>query len=45
MPIDDLKEHEASENCWCKPKTEGSVLIHNSMDEREKYEEGERLLS
>jgi len=45
VPINDLKEHEQSEDCWCEPVVDGGVVIHNAIDEREKYETGERLLS
>lgn len=42
-PIDDLKEHDLqTPNCWCKPTIETvndiSVIVHNALDEREKYE-------
>lgn len=45
VPTNDLKEHKNGVECWCKPKVEGSIIVHNAMDEREKYEKGERLLS
>lgn len=47
MPIADLREHDLSPSCWCKPAQddECKAWIHNSMDEREKYETGERLPS
>lgn len=37
MPIDDLREHIDSIDCWCKPtiKENGSVVVHNSLDGRE----------
>lgn len=42
VPIDDLREHEMSERCWCKPVLdELGVLVHNSADRREFYERGE----
>ena len=34
-----------TEQCWCLPREEDDVIVHNSMDEREKYETGERKLS
>lgn len=40
LPIKDLREHEASIDCWCKPKEDEGVIIHNSMDRREEYENG-----
>lgn len=45
IPRNDLREHERSITCWCKPKPDDeeiTVYIHHSMDEREKYETGER---
>lgn len=46
LPVNDLKEHEESENCNCGPETEyyenGMVIIHNSYDGREIVEEAER---
>lgn len=47
IPMDDLRPHEWGENCWCHPEVmilqDGERVIHNSMDGREKYEEGELL--
>lgn len=38
-PANDLKEHNIDdENCWCRPKIEGVLVIHNSLDRRELYE-------
>lgn len=42
LPINDLKEHDKNKNCWCRPNVDGDVVVHNSMDGREKYETGER---
>lgn len=44
LPINDLKEHEESSTCECKPRVEiledGDILvIHNSYDKREYIEE------
>lgn len=41
IPIDDLKDHIESEYCWCRPqiKEGGGLIIHNSLDRREMYEE------
>lgn len=46
-PADDLKEHTTEgKNCWCNPIVDDEgVVVHNSMDGREKYETGERKLS
>lgn len=42
-PIGDLRPHEADgKQCWCHPTEDDGVIVHNSMDEREKYETGER---
>lgn len=44
VPINDLRDHrvESDEQCWCKPRIEDGVVVHNSMDQRELYETGER---
>ena len=45
-PVNDLREHITSEceNCWCNPTVdEYGNVIHNSMDEREPYEEGRKM--
>lgn len=45
IPVNDLREHETSRECWCRPKQdedEPSLWIHNSMDRREEYEEGRK---
>jgi len=43
-PTDDLYEHELMPTCWCKPTTdeEDFIVIHNSADQREAFERGER---
>lgn len=47
-PLNDLKEHETdSKKCWCSPQEEeippcGLLVIHNSADGREQYENGIR---
>jgi GAF domain-containing protein len=43
-PVDDLKEHEGTGlRCWCEPVVKdegvGTLVIHNSADGREFYEE------
>lgn len=43
-PVGDLREHVTEgTTCWCRPNIEqdGALIIHNSMDQREKYETGE----
>jgi hypothetical protein len=45
MPINDLRPHVDSPDCWCKPTQDDeceNVFIHHALDEREKYESGER---
>lgn len=45
IPLGDLREHEVTENCWCKPTVDDlNVCKHNSLDQREKYESGELRL-
>lgn len=47
-PTEDLREHDLiGADCWCHPYTEVMnselIVIHNSMDDRESYEEGRKL--
>jgi hypothetical protein len=48
VPVDDLRPHELSPTCWCCPSRDdasdedGTVYVHHALDEREKYETGER---
>jgi hypothetical protein len=37
-PIDDSREHEAGEGCWCTPTVQSGVIVHNSLDGRERVE-------
>jgi hypothetical protein len=46
IPILDLKDHTATESCWCKPvedSEQDDLFIHNSMDGREEYEHGRKM--
>jgi hypothetical protein len=43
LPIDDLRPHDESAGCWCRPFLDGEVLVHNAMDSREQVERGETL--
>ena len=45
VPLNDLREHIASQDCWCKPTEDDvdDVWIHHAMDKREEYEEGRKL--
>lgn len=44
LPIDDLREHEETADCWCEPELdhERMIAVHNSADNREAFETGER---
>jgi hypothetical protein len=44
VPINDLKPHKV-ESCWCNPTDDEGLIIHNSMDLREKFETGDRVPS
>lgn len=44
-PLDDLKDHELEKDCWCKPLLDGNIIVHNSMDGREDYENNIRQKS
>lgn len=40
-PVGDLREHEISASCWCRPELNmDDVFVHNAMDGRESYEQG-----
>ena len=43
LPINDLRVHEESRQCWCRPtENEPGIIVHNSLDGREHFETGER---
>jgi len=43
IPTNDLREHSTDIHCWCRPvEDDEGVIVHNAMDEREKYETGIR---
>jgi len=46
LPVGDLREHVESEDCWCGPEVIeedlGKNIVHHALDEREKFETGER---
>lgn len=48
IPLNDLREHDPSEDCWCKPTLDDDgddyVFLHHALDGRELYETGERKL-
>ncbi len=35
VPQDDRRSHKLSRDCWCEPKEDGVVIVHNSQDRRE----------
>ena len=42
VPMDDLRPHSSSRDCWCKPRQdeeESTVWIHHSLDGREHTKE------
>jgi hypothetical protein len=44
-PQGDLREHDISLECWCKPtpdEEDSRVIIHHALDQREEYEEGRK---
>jgi len=44
VPVNDLRDHIPRVSCWCHPRPDiedERVIIHNSLDQREKYESGE----
>lgn len=46
VPCADLREHVYGMSCWCDPTMDlWGVIIHNSADERELFERGERKVS
>lgn len=43
IPINDLRDHASQRTCWCRPvqdDEDDNVWVHNSLDERETYENG-----
>lgn len=46
IPINDLRDHDETPECWCRPRRdddEPSVIVHNSMDQRETHEAGRKM--
>ena len=37
-PIDDIKMHDLGTDCFCRPQNDEGVVVHNSLDQREKFE-------
>ena len=46
VPKGDTFEHKLDSTCWCQPELdeEDHVVLHNSHDQRELYETGQRGL-
>ena len=44
VPLNDLREHVEDATCWCNPRAdeELNLVTHNSADNREAFETGER---
>lgn len=46
IPVEDMRQHDGNSKCWCNPLIEfelyGTIVTHNSLDERELYETGQR---
>jgi len=42
IPLDDLRTHHETPNCWCTPSLDDHVYVHSSLDRRELYERGEK---
>ena len=40
-PFNDLREHCLGD-CWCRPVDDEGLIVHNSLDGRELYEDGSR---
>ena len=48
IPVNDLKDHEMTQKCWCKPTEDyvcPGLFIHHAMDLREQFENGDRVAS
>ena len=35
IPLNDWREHEENEACWCQPRFDEGVFVHNAADHRE----------
>lgn len=42
IPENDLRPHTVSWRCWCGPRNDEGVCVHNSMDGREAHERGRK---
>lgn len=43
VPENDLYEHVSSMECECSPKLKDGVVVHNSYDKREYFEDNEKF--
>ena len=41
-PVNDLREHSLTSDCWCNAADDDGLIVHNSLDRRELFERGER---
>jgi hypothetical protein len=41
-PANDLREHALKIHCWCRPIEDAGVIVHNSLDGREHYQNADR---
>lgn len=44
-PLGDLRPHDESHQCWCKPTDDEGVWVHHSLDRREFIERRETKVS
>lgn len=42
IPVNDLKDHIETNQCWCNPDYEDGVYVHHSLDNRELTENNPR---
>ena len=40
IPLDDLRPHSETPQCWCRPTDDEGVLVHHALDRREYVETG-----
>lgn len=45
IPLEDLREHDRAEGCWCRPDLDNGMVTHNALDGREAFERRERVPS
>jgi len=43
-PVNDLREHDMTRDCWCRPRIEDDyIVVHNALDQRERSEQRGKL--